>query len=503
MATRLTLTLIGVLLALTAQGQEMLPPPVPQPVRAPLVLTVESPAPAPAVPVSLPLAPEPARPPGSVTLQQSPAPAPTPANPASPEPIEVPAYVERTQQQVRGNREFYINPYDADLQTINWGYQRYAYPIVAARDTEGDVTAGWRKPSDMFNYQVGTDSVLQIDGAIRGYFRDDQRIEWSGVERTFGAEAVVRPALRSQAGGWHISAEAEIYLNHRYGRSILSDPERDQYRGNFDVDTFQLFQMYVQARYDDFIIRLGRSRTPFGRYQSPMFTNQMADAPFLRTDVVNFTETGLFFRWQPSLPVVFDFAIVNGEPDVDTNSSPGVVSRLAYEDDFFILGASMKVVDGISSEYQKRYANVYGLDTSVRWGRWLFYGEAMYDEHGFWRDFFRYGNPYNYGPRSIYGRDAYRGTEKQSIKGSGYDIGVAYRGDSFIIDANYGEYFPEDIGDPIHDPAIRRFLLKGTYFITPNVQLFGVGIVENRRIRDGLLGSMNPHSVFTGLQFVF
>ena len=186
---------------------------------------------------------------------------------------------------------------------------------------------------------------------------------------------------------------------------MLRGAIHDTYRANFDVDTFEIFQLFIEATYDDLSIRLGRSRTPFGRYQSPMFSNSMFDAQFLRTEVIGFVETGLFLRYQPG-PIVVDVACVNGEPDLDTNSSKAGVVRIGFEEEFWTVGVSAKYQDGISSEHQKRYDNQIGVDARVVFGRWTVYSEAVYDQHGFHNnptptsDY----NPASIGRRSLYGR---------------------------------------------------------------------------------------------------
>jgi hypothetical protein len=485
-----------------------------EPVRVVIDLTAERPRPNPVqnpVPVPEPKpipkvvdVPRPPEPPKATTLPDPTAPqAPTVVTES---PVTSQYVLESSTTLTEGVRSFYLNPFDTDLQTIHWAPRDVPYMHTTSVDGTYDSfpsnpTSGWRKRSDLFNYDLGGDSHIQLDGLIRGYYMNDQRIEWSGVEATIAGEGVLRPAIRSKSGSWTYSAEGEFFLNQSYSQ-MLSDPQRDLYRDTFKRDPFQVFQLFVQAQYDDFVFRFGRSRTPFGRFQSPMFTNTMADAPFLRTDVVSFTETGFFVRYQP-LPFVVDLGVINGEPDLDTNSSKGGVFRIGLEQPTWTFGISGKVNDGISSEFQKRYNNHVGIDFSVRVDRLFLYGEAVRDEHGFHADYQTFDtNRYNFGPRSLYGRDVFKAND-EPISGQGFYLGIAYRGDDYILDFNYGSYNPEDIGDPFHDKPINRAVLKGTYFLSRNFQVYGVGIFENKRVEEGLFSTMKPWAAFIGMQYGF
>lgn len=391
-------------------------------------------------------------------------------------------------------------PLYLDLQTMSSPGRGLAAFLAYAPDVPA---TNWGD-GDVLRYRVSPDTAFMMDGLFRGYLRDDARITWSGVETTFGAEGVLRPAFVSRTGDWIVATEGEFFLNMPFGSGILSDPQRDLYRPNFQVNTFQIFQLFVEASYDDFTVRLGRSRTPFGRYQSPMFTNNMQDAQFLRTDVINFIETGLFFRYRPNEWVV-DFAIVNGEPDLDTNSSKAVVTRIGYETLYWTLGFSAKYQDGISSEYQKRYNNQLGIDGSISLGHWLIYGEAVYDQHGFLRNpaeapFF---NPVGIGVRSLYGRDVFGGSEKSAIGGCGAYVGVTYRADTWLVDLSYGNYQPSAIGLPSHDASTNRLLFKTAYVAARNLEVFLVALAENKRTADPPLNNSQPYAFWLGMQYGF
>src|SRR5579864_5686821 len=199
----------------------------------------------------------------------------------------------------------HITQEDRFIQTIRWNFvadpqQKSSSPFQQAQNLESlppavpdqpsvpaeqptpslDATAtpNNRPPElKVIAFPIDESTFFQIEGVMRGYFRDDQRILWSGLEQTFGAEGILRPLLMSVQGQWAISAEGEFYLNEPYGSSILSDSTRNLYKANFDVQTFEIFQLYAQLQRGDFLIRLGRSRTPFGQYDSPMFSNALID----------------------------------------------------------------------------------------------------------------------------------------------------------------------------------------------------------------------------------
>jgi hypothetical protein len=351
-------------------------------------------------------------------------------------------------------------------------------------------------------YQTGSGTVLQLNGLLRGYWRNDQRIYWSGLENTFGAEGVLCPVVQSYHGEWTFTSAGEFFINQRYGSSILSDPQRDLYRANFQIDQFDIFQLFGQVQYGDLILRIGKSRTPFGNYEGPIFTNSLLDAPFIRTEVIPWAETGLFLHYEPGW-LSADVAVVNGEPNLDTNSSKGVSARLGINRPMWTLGASLKAQDGISSEFQKRYNNVYGMDWSVRWRHWIVYGETTYDLYGFRHNFDKSGNPLNLGVRSLYHRDVFTGTDNNPAHGIGYYVAVGYRNKRWLLDGSFGSYYPQHLGIPAHDTPIHRGVFKIAYFVTPNLQIYTVGLAENIRPRDGVLPNDAPIAGIWGLQFSF
>ena len=342
----------------------------------------------------------------------------------------------------------------------------------------------------------------EFSGALRGFYRNDQRIEWSGVEDTFGAEAVLRGRWERQNGPWSLAAQGELFLNLPNGQSILSDPQRDLYRANFTVPTLQVFELFAEAQYGDWAVRLGRFATPMGRYESPMLTNSLIDAPFLRTEVIGFVETGVLVSWHPDI-WSFDVGVTNGEPDLDTNSSKALIARAGVDIGRWTSGVWIKAQDGISSEQQKRFNSFVGFDAKYRFDRFTIYSEGAIDEHGLFRDLDREGNPLALAPRSLYGRDVFK-SFRQAIHGAGFDVGVIWTCRRFTVDLNYGLYIPEQIGLPYHDEPIHRALAKVMFEVAPRMHLFTVGIVENNRPQQvPLFNNAPPFMVLGGLQFEY
>jgi len=403
--------------------------------------------------------------------------------------------------------------YDSFVQTIRW---QPVLPILKrpAADSSADrvIQAGAQEPlpeplvelppGQLLNYSTDDGTIIQFDGLMRGYYRNDQRIEWSGLEDTFGAEAIIRPALQATQGAWTISAEAEFFLNQPYGSSILSDSVRDLYKANFSYPVFQIFQLYAQVQRGDSTLRIGRSRTPFGRYDAPMFSNALLDAPFIRTEAIGFAETGIFYHYEPGRWSV-DVALVNGEVELDTNSSKALIARVGRVRDNLQFGTSVKIHDGISSEQQKRFNSHVGVDASWQYGPWTAYGEVILDAYGFYRDFNNQGNPLGLGKRSLYGRDIFRG-QRAPIFGVGWHAGLTRRGERLLLDLNFGSFFPEPLGIAFHDEPIHRGVIKGAYSISRNLEYFTVAIVENRRTQEqAMFRNPAPIAVVTGLQFVY
>ena len=341
-------------------------------------------------------------------------------------------------------------------------------------------------------------AVWRLDACARGYYLNDQRIQWSGVEETFLAEAAIAPRVERTFGCWETGLEGEFYVNQPFDRNILVErPEQVSYRGNFDIPVFEISQLYLSAGRGDFTFSLGKFPTPFGRTYFPLYTNSRLDAPFIRTECIIWRETGALVHYERKW-FVADAAIANGCEDGDTNSSKALVSRLGVDADRWACGFSVKVHDGTGSEGQKQYKNHIGVDSMFQLGRFTLSSEAIYDEYGFRRPGF---DPLDitWG-RSIYYRDQHYRLNTP-ITGFGYYLDLMYDFKPFTVCCNFGEYYPQQLGIPQHDVTQRRGIVKGAYEATPNLQFYLGCLLEN----GGYLAQLNrPRQgwvVLTGLQW--
>jgi hypothetical protein len=323
-------------------------------------------------------------------------------------------------------------------------------------------------PPPEFLYHVG--------GAGRGYFINDQRIEFTGMEDTFAVEGVLDGGITQHTGNWQVSLEAELFLNQTFGKNIyVNTPERASFAANFDIDPLQVSQLYLAARNDDFYAALGRFVTPFGRFYFPNYRNNFDDSPFIRSEAILFRETGALVQWDPSI-WVFTAALTNGSFEQDTNSSKAIVARAGIDQPGYALGTSVKWQDGIGSETQKIYNNHVGVDAMVRFGCWTLSGEAIYDEYGLRRPGTLL-NDITWG-RSLYYRDLNNGYHIP-LTGIGYYVNLGYEGPHWSLMLNYGEFYPERIGDPRHDTTTRRGLIKASRHWTQHFETYGIVLLEN------------------------
>lgn len=325
------------------------------------------------------------------------------------------------------------------------------------------------------------DRWSHVGGKARSYFVTDQRIEFTGQETTFAVEGAIDGGYHRRAGAWELLLEGELFLNLPFDGNLLRDtPERRSFAANFDIDPLQISQLYLGARHDDWYLSLGRFVTPFGRFYFPQYRNNFSDAPFIRSEAILFRETGALVQWDPE-GYVFTAALTNGGFGQDTNASKAVIARAGLDRDNFALGTSVKWHDGISSEGQKQYNRHVGIDALVRRGQWTLSAEAIYDQYGFRRPGFD-PNDIFWG-RSIYFRDQNDGLY-DPIEGFGYYVDLGYAGERFSVHLNYGDYFPERIGNVPHDQDVHRGLVKWSWHPVLHFEIYGIALVEN----DGPLG---------------
>ena len=284
---------------------------------------------------------------------------------------------------------------------------------------------------------------LDVDWVARGYYLNDQRVAWSGMEATFGAEAAVDARLVQRAGEWQIKVEGEFYLNEPFDRDmLLNTQERRSYASDFCVDTFEISQLSLMVTRGDFSLLVGKMVTPFGRTYFPLFTNARLDAPYIRTEAIGWRETGILLRYRAG-NFVGDVAVTNGGENRDTNSMKALIARLGLENEHATIGCSIKVQDGVGSDEDKEFDNHFGFDAMLRLGPWVLSGEAIYDQYGFFHPGFDPDDIYWY--RSIYYRDESSGTQVP-LSGLGYYFDLGYEQGRWNIDLNFGQFCPLYVG---------------------------------------------------------
>jgi hypothetical protein len=338
------------------------------------------------------------------------------------------------------------------------------------------------------------DFLYHFGAKARGYYINDQRIEFTGMEDTFAVEGVLDGGLLQRVDGWEFTLETQFFLNQPFDKNQLVDtPERRSFTANFDIDPLQISQLYIGARRGDLYAALGRFVTPFGRFYFPNYRNNFDDSPFIRSEAILFRETGLLLQWDPGIWVL-NACLTNGGFQQDANSSKAIVARVGIDQPTYALGTSIKWQDGNGSESQKAFNNHAGIDAMVRRGPWKLSGEAIYDQYGLRRP----GTPLNsitWG-RSLYYRDLNNGP-RIPITGFGYYVNLGYDGPLWTLMLNYGEFYPEQIGDPRQDTPTRRGLVKASRHWTPHFESYAVALIEND------LPNAFDNSTRRGIYFIF
>ena len=355
---------------------------------------------------------------------------------------------------------------------------------------------------------------FDMDVIVRGYYFNDQRVQWTGNEATMGAEAILSPSLTlRQKGGGKWSAHGEFYLQNTihknvyigdvgnfHGGFVLGE-ERASYTGNYTQNAFELSQLHVRYSSPLFDFRVGKFELPFGNYTVPLMSNSRWDAPFIRTESILWRDTGFLFRFTPS---IFDacLAITNGCDGNDTNSMKAITGRLGLNFSHTTLGMSVFWQDGEGSEEQKQYRRHIGADAAIRFGNWTLSSEIIYDEYGMRRDF----DPNQiFWTKSIYYRQINKAASTP-ISGWGGYVDLTYNHYPWFVSVNYGEYYPEQLNlpdYPQHDIINRRFLIKCGWNFTKHVQWYNALILETEnyiaqcgRLRKG-------NALMSGIQMTF
>jgi hypothetical protein len=379
-------------------------------------------------------------------------------------------------------------------------------PAVSA--TRPDVSpAGGSPVESQLLLPAGTSSAyrlldhLEVDGVARGYYENDQRIAWSGMEDNFGAEGIIAPRLRQRCDDFEFIVDSEFYINEPFGgNQLLTDPERRSYAANFQVPPFEISQLALVTNYGDWTFKIGKFVTPFGRFYFPLYTNSRMDAPFIRTDVIGWRETGLLAHYRSGC-FIADVALTDGSQDLGTNSEKSLVARAGLESELWAVGCSVKKGGGNGSEIEKEFDNQLGMDMMVRQGPFQLSSECVYDQYGFGRPGF---DPMDITwVKSIYYRDVSSGQQGVPCTGIGYYVNAGYAEGPWNASLNYGDYFPLFTGTAPDQRVQRRGLLKAAYQIAQPLQFYSILILEN----GGYIAQENQRrrgvAVVEGFQFTF
>jgi len=339
-----------------------------------------------------------------------------------------------------------------------------------------------------------------VNVLARSFYVNDQRWEFTGQEESFVVEGAVRPYVQRQYEDWQTTVLADLYINQRFDKNLLADTaERRSYLAHFEPEVLEISNLYLSAERNGWTVTMGKFETPFGRYYGRLLTNQRFDAPFIRTEAITWRETGILIQKQ-TRHLDAAAALVNGSEDRETNSSKGLVARVGLRGSNWAGGVSVKVHDGIGSESQKQFQRHVGGDLMVRRGKLRLSGEVIYDEYGFRRPGF---DPLDITwERSLYLRDLnYR--LNVPITAIGYYVDATYEGDRWYASLSYGGNNPQDLGHPIHDEEINRWVLKLVRKFGANSEVFLVTILESDGFRAQDNSDRMGEAVVGGFQATF
>ncbi|MEN8153196.1 MAG: hypothetical protein ABFR75_04175 [Acidobacteriota bacterium] len=344
--------------------------------------------------------------------------------------------------------------------------------------------------------RIDDSSKLGINVDIRSFYLNDQRIQWSGQEATFGVEGLLNSTLERRFKNGIVEVSGEFELNQPFDDNILVDEFREKYLQNFTVDPFKISQLYIGIRLKNFEIFFGKKDSPFGSDHSVFLSNSRYDHPFIRTEAILWQETGLFFKYSSGI-FTADLAIVNGGSEQDTNSSKAGIVRIGLGSKKFSAGISAKFQDGIGSEQQKVFKNHIGFDAKICTGNFTISGELIYDEYGFRKEF---DSDNIFWKRSFYYRDIFFKFETP-VTGFGGYFNINYSRKKLLMNINYGEFHPEEIGNPLHDTPVKRLIAKVIVELVPGFDIFLVGIGENERPKEPVFSGASSYAFSFGLRF--
>lgn len=338
---------------------------------------------------------------------------------------------------------------------------------------------------------------LKLNGVFRSYFLNDQRIQWSGLEATFGIDGDIASEIIRIFNGGEVKFCTRLFLNQPFEKNILRDEYRIRYEQNFEVDPVEIAELYLQLSTGVFTFGLGKHPTVFGRQYAHHFTNTRIGSPFIRTESILWYETGFFMTCNPGI-LSIDLGVVNGGKEMDTNSSKAGILRVGLNGERWGLGVSAKFQDGTGSEYQKLYKNHIGGDLMFMLGSFLLSAEVIHDEYGFHREF---DEDDVFWKKSLYYRDIFF-QYKTPITGIGGYIQCQYEKGKWLIDLNYGEFHPEEIGHIYHDTPTKRGVIKIKYSFLSQFSIYGMALLENVHPREPVFAGSSDYAYMIGFSYV-
>lgn len=344
--------------------------------------------------------------------------------------------------------------------------------------------------------KVNDTTHIGIEALFRAHMLNDQRLQWSGLETTFGVESVLTTNIEKKLKKGSLGVAVQLFINQPFNKNILADDSRRKYLQNFEIETVEVKQLYIQFSRGNFSIGLGKHASIFGKDYTIGFSNAFFDYPFIRNEAVLNFETGVFISYTPGI-FTFDIAVVNGSENMDTNSSKGGIARIGLKGKSWCFGVSAKAQDGIGSEWQKQYKNHAGVDFMFKIGALCIASEVIYDEYGFHR---QYSIDDVFWGRSYYYRDIFY-KHKTPITGVGGYLDLQYETSKLFLELNYGEYYPKEIGNPYHDDPIKRILVKLRLKLADGFHAFAVGLFENQREKEPLFKGASDYGILVGCQY--
>jgi len=342
----------------------------------------------------------------------------------------------------------------------------------------------------------GDGAGFKYNAFVRAFLLNDQRIQWSGLETTFSAEAVVNLSYLKKIARWQVMANGEFFINQPFNPNILADEYRSRYKQNFDIDTFSCKQLFIEARNGAFAFKIGKFIIPFGRNYVPSYCNAFSDQPFIRSESIMRYDTGLMLSVNSGL-LHLDLAFVNGSEDQDTNSAKSLIGRLGLGNEKWGIGVSGKYFGDRGSETQKQYSDHLGIDIMLTSGDFTLSGELITEHYGLRKPF---GEDEIFWPRSFYYRDIFYQFETP-INGTGGYLNLLWKSRRVSINLNYGLYYPQQIDRPLHDAKNSRLLVSCSWQLVAGLHAFVSALIENDRPREPVFSGASPYMFLCGLHY--